>query len=89
MKLGIVLLEVVLNSKEELAIAMTNGGLLSIIGDVIVNEMDPYILVCNESHLFFFSEPFPIFIAYCPDVLYEYFAFLSGYIVMTSRECRL
>lgn len=37
-----------MNSKEKLVVAMINGGVLSVIGEIIVNEADMYILVCID-----------------------------------------
>ena len=38
--------EVILKSKVELGVAMLEAGLLSVIGDIILSEVDPAILVC-------------------------------------------
>ena len=38
-------LEVVLNSRFELVVCMVNGGILRVIGDIIVSETDPLVLV--------------------------------------------
>ena len=38
--------EVLLNSRSELIVCMMNEGILHVIGDIIVNEMDPLVLVC-------------------------------------------
>ena len=35
-------------SKEQLAVAMIDGGLLSVMGDYITTEADPSILVCKD-----------------------------------------
>ena len=41
-----VLLEVLMNSRSELLACMMKEGLLHVIGDVIVSETDPLVLVC-------------------------------------------
>ena len=45
--------EVILKSKVEVAEAMIDGGLLSVIGDIIINKGDPYITVCSFSIITF------------------------------------
>ena len=45
--------EVLLNSRSELLVSLLNGGILHVIGDIIVSETDPLVLVCL---LYFFID---------------------------------
>ena len=47
-------IEVLLNDRKELLVCVMNAGVLRAIGDVIVNETDPLVLVCVLSYLFVF-----------------------------------
>ena len=71
--------EVIFNSKGNLATAMIGGGLLSVIGDILVNEMNIPILVCPTS---LFDCQF-MFLS-CLYLLY----FPSFYIFLNLREWR-
>ena len=62
--------EVILNLKEELCVAMINGGILPIIGEIIITERDTYILVCNGS--------------LCPLLFFHSFLFLIFFVLFLS-----
>ena len=46
-------LEVLFNCGSELLVCMMHDGLLHVIGDIIVSETDPSVLICSINYAFF------------------------------------
>ena len=75
--------EVLLNSRSELIVCMMNEGILHVIGDIIVNEMDPLVLVCLFCVFdLFLIHSFIHFIVNCLVVLYFFLLKTKLYLII-------